>query len=100
MPKLRTPRRRSIPATPEQREDAVALLWRMDQIRNWKEAVHREAWRQTRADGSGHCDPAGFDAAEARLQAAGVDRPPEAWFDELTALGRLLAQENLAEDQG
>lgn len=102
MPKVRTPRPRTARSTVtlERRGAARAMLWRIGQVRSWKVAVHAEAWRQAHADGSHGCGPAEFDAAESRLQAGGVDRPPDAWFDEVTALGRLLAREGLAADRG
>jgi hypothetical protein len=94
MPRVRTrkPRAASPNPSPELRKAARAMLWRFDQIRAWKEAVNVEAWRQAAADGSHHCDPARFEAAEAGLEASGVKRPPEAWFAELQEAMRWLAR--------
>ncbi len=69
------------------------MLWRFGQIRVWKEAVHVEAWRQASADGSPHCGPERFAAAAARLQASGLKRPPEDWFDELQQAQKWLARQ-------
>ena len=95
MPKARTPRPRAArpTRTPEQRLAAEAMLWRFAQIRAWKEAVNVEAWRQAAADGSHRCGPPEFDAAGARLEASGVKRPPEAWFEEAQEALKWLARQ-------
>lgn len=101
MPRIRTPTPRAArTVTPEAREAARAMLWRFGQIREWKKAVHREAWRQAAADGSHRCGCAEFDAAGARLEAAGVKRPPEDWFDELRETLQCLARQGPKGDQG
>ena len=76
------------------------MLWRFGRIRDWNDTVHREAWRQAAADGSHRCGCAEFDAAEARLEAAGVKRPPEDWFEELREARQWLARQVPGDDQG
>ena len=101
MPRVRTPTPRAARNTkPEAREAGRAMLWRFGQIRAWKEAVHAEAWRQAIADGSHRCGPDQFDAAGARLIAAGVKRPPEDWFDELREARQWLARQVPDADPG
>ena len=98
MPRTRPARPRSTQArpSPAARKAALAMLRRFDRIRDWKDAVHKEAWRQAYADGSRHCHGEKYEAAGARLEAAGVKRPPEAWFAELKTVLRLLAEEDRA----
>ena len=100
MPQGRTPRPRRPKAavTPAARREALAMIWRLEQIRAWKDAVHKEAWRQAGADGSHRCGCAEFDAAEARVEAAGLKRPPEAWFEEIAEVCRIIAEEDGAAD--
>jgi hypothetical protein len=98
MPKTRTARPRAAGGkpTPAARKAALTMLRRFAKVRAWKEAVHAEAWRQAIADGSGHCGCDAFEAAGARLEAAGVNRPPKAWFEELQAVLRHLNDERHA----
>jgi hypothetical protein len=74
LPKPRAVTRPPAPTADEVAFERVRALFQP--LIDWKEAVHREAWRLARADGGNHCTEEHFALARNSLIEQGVRPPP------------------------